>query len=521
MSGEDPRPLHADGGVEAKLFSLLANGDWHTAVRTAEEHFPTLLSRSPGALAAAYDAVPPEQLATSPRWAVMRTYLTHLLSSPGRSAMYPDPLVMPSPSMRPADRIMVQTATIASLRTRGRFAPAAEMVDTAGNALRRFSAEERRLLDPYLSLLLTQWGGTLALAGRLIDAAPLLEHAAVEAQRTGNVRTATEATADLAWVQALLGEGAAAEDALRRHDALRLAAPHLVRIRDGARLARAQRSLDGLDFERGLELLQDDEGFDELLPLASALRAVARARSRRGDPMTIRTQLEVSIGSLPGWTGGGGMGAAAVAIARSTLPALAGMHEAALQMLRVELLPSSQARALVTMRVSSTLMALGDADHALVAAKRAARTPFPRSRIESLAVRAAAMRRTRNEVSARAAFREAVALAEEHSLPAALVSLTAADLSVLGASVGAAGLVRTIDERSLLFPEAPYGYHRLTPQQFSTLRALADSDTVERTAERLGVSPATTKSHVREIYRRFGVNNRAAALAEGRRRGLI
>lgn len=69
--------------------------------------------------------------------------------------------------------------------------------------------------------------------------------------------------------------------------------------------------------------------------------------------------------------------------------------------------------------------------------------------------------------------------------------------------------------------ESSAGYRRLTFQQLETLRALSVVDTIETAAARLGVSPATTKSHAREIYRRFGAADRSSVLAEGRRRGLL
>lgn len=54
-----------------------------------------------------------------------------------------------------------------------------------------------------------------------------------------------------------------------------------------------------------------------------------------------------------------------------------------------------------------------------------------------------------------------------------------------------------------------------------TLPALVAADTLEQAAVSLCVTVPTAKSHVHEIYARLGVADRAAALAEGRRRGLI
>ena len=40
-------------------------------------------------------------------------------------------------------------------------------------------------------------------------------------------------------------------------------------------------------------------------------------------------------------------------------------------------------------------------------------------------------------------------------------------------------------------------------------------------AERLVLSPLTVKKHMQRIYRKLGVDNRRAAVAEARRLGLI
>jgi DNA-binding NarL/FixJ family response regulator len=50
---------------------------------------------------------------------------------------------------------------------------------------------------------------------------------------------------------------------------------------------------------------------------------------------------------------------------------------------------------------------------------------------------------------------------------------------------------------------------------------LAERLSDKEIAERLVLEPVTVKKHVQRIYRRLGVDNRRAAVAQARRLGLI
>ncbi len=61
----------------------------------------------------------------------------------------------------------------------------------------------------------------------------------------------------------------------------------------------------------------------------------------------------------------------------------------------------------------------------------------------------------------------------------------------------------------------------LTPRQQEVLRLLADGLENKQIASRFSISETTVETHIRVVFARLGVQNRAAAVAEALRRGLI
>jgi two-component system nitrate/nitrite response regulator NarL len=61
----------------------------------------------------------------------------------------------------------------------------------------------------------------------------------------------------------------------------------------------------------------------------------------------------------------------------------------------------------------------------------------------------------------------------------------------------------------------------LTPRECEVLSLAAAGNSSSAIAERLYLSPATVKTHLQRIYEKLGASDRAAAVAEGMRRGLI
>jgi len=61
----------------------------------------------------------------------------------------------------------------------------------------------------------------------------------------------------------------------------------------------------------------------------------------------------------------------------------------------------------------------------------------------------------------------------------------------------------------------------LTPREHDVLRGLAAGRSAPTIAGELHVSTATVKTHLKTLYEKLGVSDRAAAVAEAMRRGLI
>jgi two-component system, NarL family, nitrate/nitrite response regulator NarL len=61
----------------------------------------------------------------------------------------------------------------------------------------------------------------------------------------------------------------------------------------------------------------------------------------------------------------------------------------------------------------------------------------------------------------------------------------------------------------------------LTEREREVLRLVATGLSAPEIANRLFIEPSTVKSHLHNIYEKLGVSDRAAAVAEGMRRGLL
>ena len=65
------------------------------------------------------------------------------------------------------------------------------------------------------------------------------------------------------------------------------------------------------------------------------------------------------------------------------------------------------------------------------------------------------------------------------------------------------------------------GRPTLSPREHEVLELIAEGRSGRAIAEELHVSPATVKTHLKTLYEKLGVSDRAAAVAEAMRRGLI
>ena len=67
----------------------------------------------------------------------------------------------------------------------------------------------------------------------------------------------------------------------------------------------------------------------------------------------------------------------------------------------------------------------------------------------------------------------------------------------------------------------PIEQNPLSDREREIVALTADGNSVSEIADRLYLSPATVKTHLQRVYQKLGVSDRAAAVAEALRRGLV
>lgn len=84
------------------------------------------------------------------------------------------------------------------------------------------------------------------------------------------------------------------------------------------------------------------------------------------------------------------------------------------------------------------------------------------------------------------------------------------------------GSVGPVDAQTRVFstPEVVTG-PGLSPRQQEVLELIAEGMTNKEIGAELGITERTVKAYAAEVYTKFGVNNRAAAVAEGIKHGLL
>jgi DNA-binding NarL/FixJ family response regulator len=98
--------------------------------------------------------------------------------------------------------------------------------------------------------------------------------------------------------------------------------------------------------------------------------------------------------------------------------------------------------------------------------------------------------------------------------------------AVRAAAAGQPVLAPTVAQRLMTRVQAPPpaaapATDALTEREVEVLRLVASGTTNRETARRLFISEATVKTHLLHVYAKFGVRDRAAAVAEAYKRGLL
>jgi DNA-binding NarL/FixJ family response regulator len=93
--------------------------------------------------------------------------------------------------------------------------------------------------------------------------------------------------------------------------------------------------------------------------------------------------------------------------------------------------------------------------------------------------------------------------------------------AVRAAYQGQAVLAPSVAQKLLGRVRAPVAAESLTERELKVLRLVAAGTTNREAAKQLFISEATVKTHLLHIYAKLGVRDRAAAVAEAYKRGLL
>jgi two-component system, NarL family, nitrate/nitrite response regulator NarL len=95
-----------------------------------------------------------------------------------------------------------------------------------------------------------------------------------------------------------------------------------------------------------------------------------------------------------------------------------------------------------------------------------------------------------------------------------------ADAEAIGDAVSAVGRGQKVIGDGASMPEEQNG-SPLTPREVEILALAAEGRSGPQIGRELQVSPSTVKTHLKNIYEKLGVKDRAAAVAEGIRRRVL
>jgi len=108
-------------------------------------------------------------------------------------------------------------------------------------------------------------------------------------------------------------------------------------------------------------------------------------------------------------------------------------------------------------------------------------------------------------------------VSEAMEIGAAGYLVKTADADAIGDAVSAVARGQTLAGEALPAPERP----ALTARETEILALAAEGRSGPQIGRELNVAAATVKTHLKNIYEKLGVTDRAAAVAEGIRRGLV
>ncbi len=421
-------------------------------------------------------------------------------------------------------RAVLWTSQSTAMRTSGRVDTAADLVGRARAAAAEITTQDP-VRDQLLPELQFQWALTYVVAGRGGQAFELFAAAFDGAVRTSNVRVQVDASGELAWLLAICGYGFTADAWIARHAAVCHVDATFSRARVSGVLAQAMRAWDRLEPARAVQLTDEipDADARDRAPFVAGIRLLGRARATGAASESILHQFDVAVSAF--------LPASSLVpfidqhnrVVRSDYFLLRGETPAAIRLLTDD---AAATGLFASARLAAAYMLSGDLDTAEQEARfvLGARETCPRVQIEAYAVLSASLLRKGNPVAATEMFRDAAALAVENDTYMPLAVIPRDDVRTLVERLPHLNDVTPIMALAsgrIPMPPTQQPDRRLTPQEGRLIRLLTDDLSEQQIATAMGISRNTVRTHLRALFRKFGVHDRGALRAAARGEGLL
>lgn len=478
-----------------------ARDGWQAAAAVVESHWDAFASTAPKHLLAALKALPGEAFVNMPSLSVAANYLQHVVIDGEPRRFFHDGRLAPNPDPEASanlDTLVLLTGKAAGDRTAGRLEEARRTVLEAKAVLDRIDSSERGAIVNSLPHLRFQWGRTLD-AAQASGAIGEYEEAYDLARLTRQPVIARRAAAHIAWAHADRGRlndadlwlaRAQAEPATNgRYDVILFLTSALLKQDRGDRGAEA-------DLARALGLPLGEQWAAALW--VSALLAQGNPGAASVDAQLERELERHSEAQL------GGSDARYVNAARARLAR-------ARPRLRGNVAPIPTETALDPLLDATLAYFEGRYVDALASSEEARTlTAAPRVEAPALLLASASHHELGHFPTAAESFRSANAIIQQQRMYSAYTFVPARTLTVLAHQAG-----EVIHGRRPAAAEEP-ALPKLTKRERQILGLLASGLSVQQIAADLYISPNTLKSTMRDLYRKLGVNSRAAAVQQAK-----
>lgn len=509
----------------SRIYRALYWRDWNTALSVIEGGVSRPSPDYTTAVRAALLAMP-HSMRSDPRW----RRLAPLLGAPRApvaAAPVPGGVV---------DPVIELTGTALRQAQAGDLDGALRAVERARAMLDRPEAGGTRARQLELPRAILAWADIVSGSARIADAIVLYARAHALARELGLAQVAIAAASGAAFLQASTGRNAARDEWIAAAMALMDDTGSGAPLPTFLRIALVFRELDRIDIPAARTLHRVPDEPDPYAFDVALRGAQVDCYDAGRDPSLALADLDAAALVAPLDARGAPLRQVALAVTRARLFALSGRVHLARDLVAAQEhsmsssgAPSVGAEWQAYLAAPRALYELecGNPDGALQHGYLATSTPADaRAHALGTAVVAAALVERRHP-DAPSACARAVTLADEGDLASGLAMLPRPRLdAVLSFAPAASPSVRRIraalDEGALRLPPrvAPAPV-LLSTHERTVLRHLSTGLSMGRTAMAMRLSVNTVKTHVRHIYRKLGVSNRAELIRAATEHGLL